>query len=588
MEKNTKIVCTIGPASESVDTLVQLIEAGMNVARLNFSHGDHDEHLARINNIREASEKTGRRVAILLDTKGPEIRTNNMKDHKPVTLVKGSEVRVSMTEVEGDEKKFSITYTELINDVEKGSHILIDDGLVDLLVTDIDTANNEIVTEVQNTGIIKDKKGVNVPGVSVQLPGITEKDANDIRFGLENDIDYIAASFVRKPSDVLEIREILEETGNESVQIIPKIENQEGVDNLDDILSVSDGLMVARGDLGVEIPAEQVPVVQKDMIRKCNLVGKPVITATQMLDSMQSNPRPTRAEASDVANAIFDGTDAIMLSGETAAGDYPVEAVQTMNRIALVSEGRKEAKTDIGSLKPSTEGDMAEAISQSVAYTARSLRVSTIVAATESGHTAKMISKYRPSAKIIALTFSESQARKLALAWGVAPFVVEKPASTDEMMSLAGTVAKESGYAQDGDTIIISAGVPVGEKGTTNLMKIQVIGEKLVSGSGIGEKSVVGHAVVVDNAADAVANVKAKSVLVVKSTDNDYNEAIKNAAAVVVEKGGLTSHAAVLGVENGIPVVVGAENATSSIENGQLVTVDARRGIVYNGATTTI
>ncbi len=515
MEKNTKIVCTIGPASESVDTLVQLIEAGMNVARLNFSHGDHDEHLARINNIREASEKTGRRVAILLDTKGPEIRTNNMKDHKPVTLVKGSEVRVSMTEVEGDEKKFSITYTELINDVEKGSHILIDDGLVDLLVTDIDTANNEIVTEVQNTGIIKDKKGVNVPGVSVQLPGITEKDANDIRFGLENDIDYIAASFVRKPSDVLEIREILEETGNESVQIIPKIENQEGVDNLDDILSVSDGLMVARGDLGVEIPAEQVP-------------------------------------------------------------------------IALVSEGRKEAKTDIGSLKPSTEGDMAEAISQSVAYTARSLRVSTIVAATESGHTAKMISKYRPSAKIIALTFSESQARKLVLAWGVAPFVVEKPASTDEMMSLAGTVAKESGYAHDGDTIIISAGVPVGEKGTTNLMKIQVIGEKLVSGSGIGEKSVVGHAVVVDNAADAVANVKANSVLVVKSTDNDYNEAIKNAAAVVVEKGGLTSHAAVLGVENGIPVVVGAENATSSIENGQLVTVDARRGIVYNGATTTI
>lgn len=588
MEKNTKIVCTIGPASESVDTLVQLIESGMNVARLNFSHGDHDEHLARINNIREASEKTGRRVAILLDTKGPEIRTNNMKDHKPVTLVKGSEVRVSMTEVEGDETKFSITYTELINDVEKGSHILIDDGLVDLLVTDIDTANNEIVTEVQNTGVIKDKKGVNVPGVSVQLPGITEKDANDIRFGLENDIDYIAASFVRKPGDVLEIREILEETGNESVQIIPKIENQEGVDNLDDILSVSDGLMVARGDLGVEIPAEQVPVVQKEMIRKCNLAGKPVITATQMLDSMQSNPRPTRAEASDVANAIFDGTDAIMLSGETAAGDYPVEAVQTMNRIALVTEGREEAKTDISSLKPSTEGDMAEAISQSVAYTARSLSVSTIVAATESGHTAKMISKYRPSAKIIALTFSESQARKLVLAWGVEPFVVEKPASTDEMMSLAGTVAKESGYAHDGDTIIISAGVPVGEKGTTNLMKIQVIGEKLVSGSGIGEKSVVGHAVVVDNAADAEANVKANSVLVVKSTDNDYNEAIKNAAAVVVEKGGLTSHAAVLGVENGIPVVVGAENATSSIENGQLVTVDARRGIVYNGATTTI
>ncbi|RPA61284.1 pyruvate kinase [Aerococcus agrisoli] len=587
MEKNTKIVCTIGPASESVETLVKLIESGMNVARLNFSHGDHEEHLARIKNIREASKITGRRVAILLDTKGPEIRTNNMKDHKAVTLEKGSEVRVAMHEVEGDASKFSITYTELINDVAEGSHILIDDGLVDLLVTAIDTENNEIVTEVQNTGIIKDKKGVNVPGVSIQLPGITEKDANDIRFGLENDIDYIAASFVRKASDVLEIREILEETGNESVQIIPKIESQEGVDNLAEILSVSDGLMVARGDLGVEIPAEQVPIVQKDMIRQCNLAGKPVITATQMLDSMQRNPRPTRAEASDVANAIIDGTDAIMLSGETAAGDYPVEAVQTMNRIALVTEAQALSKTKIGDLKRD-DTDMAEAISQSVAYTARSLQVSTIVAATESGHTAKMISKYRPDAKIIALTFSESQARKLVLAWGVEPFVVEKPASTDEMMSLAGTVAKDSGYAKDGDLIIISAGVPVGEKGTTNLMKIQVIGEKLVSGTGIGEKSVVGHAVIATDAATANANVKPNSVLVVNNTDNDYNDAIKTAAAVIVEKGGLTSHAAVLGIENGVPVIVGATDATSTIKDGQLVTVDARRGIVYAGATTTI
>jgi pyruvate kinase len=587
MEKNTKIVCTIGPASESVETLVKLIESGMNVARLNFSHGDHEEHLARINNIREASKITGRRVAILLDTKGPEIRTNNMKDHKPVTLEKGSEVRVAMHEVEGDASKFSITYTDLINDVAEGSHILIDDGLVDLLVTAIDTKNNEIVTEVQNTGIIKDKKGVNVPGVSIQLPGITDKDANDIRFGLENDIDYIAASFVRKASDVLEIREILEETGNESVQIIPKIESQEGVDNLAEILSVSDGLMVARGDLGVEIPAEQVPIVQKDMIRQCNLAGKPVITATQMLDSMQRNPRPTRAEASDVANAILDGTDAIMLSGETAAGDYPVESVQTMNRIALVTEGQALSKTKIGDLKRD-DSDMAEAISQSVAYTARSLQVSTIVAATESGHTAKMISKYRPDAKIIALTFSESQARKLVLAWGVEPFVVEKPTSTDEMMSLAGTVAKDSGYAKDGDLIIISAGVPVGEKGTTNLMKIQVIGEKLVSGTGIGEKSVVGHAVIATDAATANANVKPNSVLVVNNTDNDYNDAIKTAAAVIVEKGGLTSHAAVLGIENGVPVIVGATDATSAIQNGQLVTVDARRGIVYAGATTTI
>lgn len=587
MQKRTKIVCTIGPASESVETLEQLIRSGMNVARLNFSHGDHEEHLARLKNIRQAAENTGQRVGILLDTKGPEIRTHNMKNHEAVLLEKGSEVRVSMTEVEGDASKFSVTYTDLINDVAEDSHILIDDGLVDLRVTAIDKANGEIVTVVENSGIIKDKKGVNVPGVSVQLPGITEKDANDIRFGLENDIDYIAASFVRKPSDVLEIREILEETGNETVQIIPKIENQEGVDNLDDILSVSDGLMVARGDLGVEIPTESVPAVQKDMIHKCNQLGKPVITATQMLDSMQRNPRPTRAEASDVANAIYDGTDAIMLSGETAAGDYPVEAVQTMYRIALSTEAQLTGQDSLV-LKQNSKHDMAEAISQSVAHTARNLNINTIVAATESGHTAKMISKYRPNATILAATFSESQANKLVLAWGVEPYVMDKPESTDEMMAKAAEIAVESGYAQVGDLILISAGVPVGERGTTNIMKIQLIGEKIVRGQGIGQKSVIGHAVLAEDAASAKREVLGNSILVVKSTDADYNDAIKRAAAVVVEQGGLTSHAAVVAVDSQIPVIVGAENATSLIENGQLITVDTRRGIVYDGATTTM
>ncbi|MCZ0717667.1 pyruvate kinase [Aerococcus kribbianus] len=587
MQKRTKIVCTIGPASESVETLEQLIRSGMNVARLNFSHGDHEEHLARLKNIRQAAENTGQRVGILLDTKGPEIRTHNMKNHEAVLLEKGSEVRVSMTEVEGDASKFSVTYTDLINDVAEDSHILIDDGLVDLRVTAIDKANGEIVTVVENSGIIKDKKGVNVPGVSVQLPGITEKDANDIRFGLENDIDYIAASFVRKPSDVLEIREILEETGNETVQIIPKIENQEGVDNLDDILSVSDGLMVARGDLGVEIPTESVPAVQKDMIHKCNQLGKPVITATQMLDSMQRNPRPTRAEASDVANAIYDGTDAIMLSGETAAGDYPVEAVQTMYRIALSTEAQLTGQDSLV-LKQNSKHDMAEAISQSVAHTARNLNINTIVAATESGHTAKMISKYRPNATILAATFSESQANKLVLAWGVEPYVMDKPESTDEMMAKAAEIAVESGYAQVGDLILISAGVPVGERGTTNIMKIQLIGEKIVRGQGIGQKSVIGHAVLAEDAASAKREVLDNSILVVKSTDADYNDAIKRAAAVVVEQGGLTSHAAVIAVDSQVPVIVGAENATSLIENGQLITVDTRRGIVYDGATTTM
>ncbi|AMB99699.1 pyruvate kinase [Aerococcus urinaehominis] len=587
MQKKTKIVCTIGPASESLETLVALIEAGMNVARLNFSHGDHDEHLARIENIRKASEQTGKRVAILLDTKGPEIRTHNMVDHAPVFLEKGSEVRIAMNEVEGDASKFSVTYPELINDVAEGSHILIDDGLVDLRVTAIDQANQEIVTIVENSGIIKDKKGVNVPGVSIQLPGITEKDEADIRFGLDNDIDYIAASFVRKPADVLEIREILEETGNETVQIIPKIENQEGVDNLNEILKVSDGLMVARGDLGVEIPTEMVPVVQKEMIRQCNLQGKPVITATQMLDSMQRNPRPTRAEASDVANAIYDGTDAIMLSGETAAGDYPVEAVQTMTRIAQTTEAQL-VNRPVRQIKEFGKGDMAEAISQSVAYTAKNLSINTIVAATESGHTAKMISKYRPNAMILALTFSESQARKLMLAWGVDPRVSDKPATTDDMMTKAGEIALASNYASEGDLIIVTAGVPVGERGTTNLMKIQLLGEKLSEGNGIGDSSVVGHAVVAASAEEANQKVQANSVLVIKESDASYNDAILKAAAVIVETGGLTSHAAIVGVDSKTPVIVGAENATSVIKDGQLITVDARRGIIYDGATTTI
>lgn len=584
--KKTKIVCTIGPASESVETLVKMIDAGMNVARLNFSHGDFEEHGARIQNIREASKITGKMVAILLDTKGPEIRTHNMKDGK-IQFTSGDVVRVAMNEVEGTKEKFSVTYSELINDVHPGSHILLDDGLIDLLVTDLDMENQEIVTTVQNSGTLKNKKGVNVPGVSVNLPGITDKDAADIRFGLQNDVDYIAASFVRRASDVLEITQILEEENMTHVQIIPKIENQEGVDNIDEILKVSDGLMVARGDLGVEIPTEEVPIAQKDLIKKCNKLGKPVITATQMLDSMQSNPRPTRAEASDVANAIFDGTDAIMLSGETAAGDYPVEAVQTMARIATRTE-EALVNQDSFTLRAYDQGDMTEAIGQSVGHTARNLNIDTIVAATESGHTARMISKYRPKSTIVAVTFSERTMRGLALSWGVYPTVAEKPESTDDMFNLATGIAQEKGYAKEGDLIIITAGVPVGERGTTNLMKIQMIGSKLISGQGIGSESVIGKAVVATNAQEANVKSVEGCVLVTKTTDKDYLPAIEKAAAIIVEDGGMTSHAAVIGIAMGIPVIVGAENATSAIADDELITVDSRRGIVYRGATAAI
>ncbi|EKB9298999.1 pyruvate kinase [Enterococcus faecalis] len=584
--KKTKIVCTIGPASESVDMLVNLINAGMNVCRLNFSHGDYEEHGARIKNIREAVKITGKRVAILLDTKGPEIRTNDM-ENGAITMKIGDSVRISMTEVLGTNEKFSITYPELINDVNVGSHILLDDGLINLEVTDIDRDANEIVTVVKNEGVLKNKKGVNVPGVSVNLPGITEKDANDIRFGIGQGIDFIAASFVRRASDVLEITKILEEENATHIQIIPKIENQEGIDNIDEILKVSDGLMVARGDMGVEIPTEDVPVVQKALIKKCNALGKPVITATQMLDSMQRNPRPTRAEANDVANAIYDGTDAVMLSGETAAGDYPLEAVQTMARIAVRTE-ETLVNQDSFALKLYSKTDMTEAIGQSVGHTARNLGIQTIVAATESGHTARMISKYRPKAHIVAITFSEQKARSLSLSWGVYATVADKPSSTDEMFNLASKVSQEEGYASEGDLIIITAGVPVGEKGTTNLMKIQMIGSKLVQGQGVGEEAIIAKAVVAGTAEEAVAKATEGAILVTKTTDKEYMPAIEKASALVVEEGGLTSHAAVVAIAQNIPVIVGAADATSLINNDEVITVDPRRGIVYRGATTAI
>lgn len=579
--KKTKIVCTIGPASETVETLVELMNAGMNVARLNFSHGDFEEHGARIRNIREAAEITGKTIALLLDTKGPEIRTNNMKDGI-VELSTGDVVRIAMEEVEGTKEKFSITYPELINDVVVGNHILLDDGLVDLEVIELDKANNEIVTRVLNDGALKNKKGVNVPNVSINLPGITEKDAADIRFGIENDVDFIAASFVRRPSDVLEITKILEEENATHIQIVSKIENQEGIDNLDDILKVSDGLMVARGDLGVEIPTEDVPVVQKEMIKKCNALGKPVITATQMLDSMQHNPRPTRAEASDVANAIYDGTDAIMLSGETAAGDYPVEAVQTMHNIAVRTEGVLVDR-DAYALKLYKKADMTESIGQAVGHTAKNLGIQTIVAATDSGHTARMISKYRPKSHIVAVTFSDRAARSLALNWGVFPQVAEKPASTDEMFVLATEVAKETGFAKDGDLILITAGAPIGQKGTTNLMKIQLIGSELANGQGIGNESVTGKAVVASSSEEAVKAMENGSILVVNTTCKDYMPAIEKASALVVEEGGLTSHAAVVAIAQGIPVIVGVENATSVIENDMIITIDPRRGNIFKG-----
>lgn len=580
--RKTKIVCTIGPASESIERLVQLIEAGMNVARLNFSHGNHEEHAARIRNIREATEKTGKQVAILLDTKGPEIRTNNMENDS-IELVAGNDVTISMREILGTPEKFSITYDGLLYDVNPGSRILLDDGLIGLEVLSIDETQKEIHTKILNSGTLKNKKGVNVPGVSVKLPGITEKDEKDILFGIEQGVDFIAASFVRRASDVLEVRELLQKNGADYIQIIPKIENQEGVDRLDEILEVADGLMVARGDLGVEIPAEEVPLVQKDMIKKCNNAGKPVITATQMLDSMQRNPRPTRAEASDVANAIFDGTDAIMLSGETAAGTYPVEAVQTMHNIASRTETALNYRDILSRNSKVDRHNVTDAIGESVAHTALNLNAGAIITPTESGHTARMISKYRPKAPIIAVTSNEHVSRGLSLVWGVYPQMGPKAETTDDMLQTAIDQSLQSGIVSHGDLVVITAGVPVGEIGTTNLMKIHVLGEVLLKAQGIGRKTAKGQVVVARNAKEALENVKEGSVLVTIGSDRDMMPAIEKCAALITEEGGLTSHAAVVGVTLGIPVIVGAKDATKIFKDGQRITVDAGRGIIYDG-----
>ena len=582
--KKTKIVSTLGPASTDVDTIVKLIQAGANVFRFNFSHGDHPEHLGRMQNVKKAEEITGKHVGIMLDTKGAEIRTTVQANGKSEYKI-GDKVRITMDDsLDTTHDKIAVTYKNLYDDVHVGGHVLFDDGLLDMKIDEKDEANRELVTTVQNAGVLGSRKGVNAPGVSINLPGITEKDSSDIRFGLDHEINYIAASFVRKPQDVLDIRELLEEKHMEHVQIFPKIESQEGIDNADEILKVCDGLMVARGDMGVEIPAENVPLVQKSLIKKCNALGMPVITATQMLDSMQENPRPTRAEASDVANAVFDGTDATMLSGESANGLYPVESVAMM---AKIDEKAENTLAENGTLQLNRfdKTSVTETIGIAIARAAKNLNIKTIVAATESGYTAKMISKYRPNADILAITFDERTQRGLMVNWGVQPIVAEKPETTDDMFDLAASKAVELGFAKEGDLILITAGVPVGERGTTNIMKIQLIGSKLADGQGVGDETVIGKAVIATSAQEAIDKAVEGGVLVTKTTDKDYLPAIEKSSALVVENGGLTSHAAVVGISMGIPVIVGVKDATSVIADGQLITVDSRRGLVYRGAS---
>jgi pyruvate kinase len=584
MLRKTKIVCTIGPASETVETLRRLIREGMDIARLNFSHGSHEEHAARIRNIRQAAREEGKPVAILLDTKGPEIRTGDLKV-PAIDLAEGDTLILTTEQIPGDRERISVSYPGLVHDVKAGDTILIDDGLIGLKVERVE--GTEIICRVENGGTLKSRKGVNIPGAEVHLPSITEKDAADILFGIEQGVDFIAASFVRKAQDVLEIRKILEERGSD-IPIIAKIENREGIENLDAILDVSDGLMVARGDLGVEIPVEEVPLVQKRIIQKCNRLGKPVITATQMLDSMQRNPRPTRAEASDVANAIFDGTDALMLSGETAAGKYPVEAVRTMARIAVRTEESLNYEEILRQQVREIGHGITETLSQAVVHTSQHLDCSAIIAPTETGYTARMISKYRPKAPIIAVTPNESVLRKLMLAWGVFPVMGARVNTTDEMFKVAINAALTTHMIGQGDLVVITAGVPVGKSGTTNLMKVHVIGGVLAQGQGIGKQVVTGPVVIGETVEEIRSNMVDGAVIVTRGTDRDMIDCFQRAAAVITEEGGLTSHAAVVGVSLGIPVVVGVKDAMKLLANETLVTVDADRGHIYSGKANVI
>ena len=477
MLRKTKIICTLGPAVDNEDMIRALIRTGMNAARFNFSHGSHEEHLNRLNLLKSVRDSMGRPVASILDTKGPEIRIRSFET-KSISLEAGDLFTLTTREVQGNVNLVSVTYPELHKEVSAGQEILIDDGLVALKVEKID--GQDIRCTVENGGTLSANKSINIPGVHIHLPALTEKDVSDIQFGVENDFDFIAASFVRRAADVQAVREVLDRFGGQEIRIIAKIENQEGVDNIDEILEAADGIMVARGDLGVEIPAAKVPILQKQIIRKGLQAGKPVITATQMLDSMMRNPRPTRAEVSDVANAVFDGTSCVMLSGETAGGKYPLEALTAMVSIVEEAEQSIHYWRQFEKRRVIPASNINDAITHTCCLTAKDLEAKAILAATNSGRTARMICRFRPACPVAARTLHEKVRRQLAICWGVIPFLTGEVTSTDRIFSLSAEVALKERLVQNGDTVVITAGVPLGKSGSTNLIKAAIVNEELM------------------------------------------------------------------------------------------------------------
>ncbi len=581
--KKTKIVCTMGPTTNDKGIIKQLIESGMSAARLNFSHGSHEEHKVRIDMVKEARAELGTHTAIVLDTKGPEIRTGDF-EKGTVELKEGNTFTLHCGEdILGNETKCSISYKSLYKDVVPGNKILINDGLVALKVESIDGKN--IITSVENTGVIGNHKNMNVPNVKLALPSLTEKDISDLKFGIECEVDMIAASFIRKATDVLDIRSLLDKNGGEYIQIFSKIENREGVDNIDEIIRYSDGIMVARGDLGVEIPTEEVPVVQKMIISKCNAAGKPVITATQMLDSMIRNPRPTRAEASDVANAIFDGTDAIMLSGETASGKYPVEVVKTMSRIAIKAEEYINYEEHFSKRRKQNVPNVPNAISVATCSTAMELNASAIITSTQSGQTARQISKYRPECNVLACTPYDRVARSLALNWGVFPIVTPKFNDTDELIEKTSEVVLAKNYVEKGDLVVIVAGIPMNYVGSTNMMKVHIIGDILLQGKGTNAGTAFGTALHVNSPEDIFNTLDEKKIIVAEKLSREFTSILDEVSGIIVESDEMSSGVVLECDSRNIPIIYNAQNASSIIKPGCFITMDSKVGIVYSGKT---
>ncbi len=579
--RKTKIICTLGPSTDKDGVLRELVANGMNVARFNFSHGSHEEHKGRLDNLKAIRAELGKPVAALLDTKGPEIRLKEFKNGVEM-LEAGQTFTLTTREVEGTKEICSITYKDLPQDVHEGGTIMLDDGLIKLRITNV--TDTDITCEVLNSGKIKNKKGVNVPGVHLSMPYLSQRDRDDIIFGVQQGFDFIAASFVRTAQDVYDIRNLLNEYDS-NIRIIAKIENREGVNNIDSILAAADAVMVARGDLGVEIDFTELPGIQKSVIDRSFSFGKPIVTATQMLDSMMVNPRPTRAEISDVANAIYDGTSAIMLSGETAAGAYPVEALKTMSAIAERTENEVHYRDN--RLVDASNGQISvsDATAHAACLTAKDVNASAIVTVSESGNTARLLSKYRPAQPIIACVMNEQVQRQLAISWGITPLMMPLAHSTDELIEMSTNLAKENGYLHDGELAVVTAGVPVGVSGTTNMIKIHMIGNCLATGVGIGPEgsalaNATGKACVCHNLDELRAKFKPGMVLVVPSTSNEMLSYVRDAAAIVVEEPGLNSHAAIAGKALLKPTIVGAAGATSHIRDGLMVAVDCAHGSV--------